>query len=263
MKLVRYRLGDESHHGIQRGQTIARIKGGFFGALEETGEQDWLDEVRLLAPVDPPNIICIGLNYRKHADETNAKYPSAPVIFIKSTNTLRGPGDDIVIPAIAPEAVDYEAELAIVVGRQMKNISEDNALDYVLGYTCANDVSQRNAQLKEDVQWARGKSFDTFCPIGPCIETEMDPDAADISLRLNGATMQSSNTSDMIFSCRQLLSYISRNMTLYPGSIISTGTPQGVGMARSPQVFLKPGDSCEVEIAGIGTLKNSVVAESV
>lgn len=256
-------MGESVYCGIQRGETIARIKGSFFEGINETGEQDWLDEVSLLAPVEPPNIICIGLNYRKHADETNAKYPSAPVIFIKSTNTLRGPDDDIVLPSIAPGAVDYEAELVIVIGRQMKNVAEESAFDYVLGYTCANEVSQRDVQLKQDVQWARGKSFDSFFPVGPCIETEMDPDNADISLRLNGGTMQSSNTSDMIFSCRQLLSYISRNMTLYPGTLISTGTPEGVGMARSPQRFLKPGDVCEVEIEGIGVLRNPVAPEVV
>ncbi len=261
MKLVRYQKDGGVYNGILRGETVARIKGDFFGSLDETGEQDWLDEIKLLAPVDPPNVICIGLNYRQHAVETGAKFPERPVIFFKTTNTVRGPGDDIVLPAVAPDEVDYEAELAIVIGKTMKNVPEDKVFDYVLGYTCANDVSQRNVQIKLDIQWARGKSFDTFCPIGPCIETEMDPDNTPIKLRLNGETMQDLNTEDMIFNCRQLLAFLSQNMTLYPGTIISTGTPQGVGFARTPPVFLKAGDVCEVEIGGIGLLQNKVVAE--
>jgi 2-keto-4-pentenoate hydratase/2-oxohepta-3-ene-1,7-dioic acid hydratase in catechol pathway len=159
---------------------------------------------------------------------------------------------------MAPDEVDYEAELVIVIGRTARDVPEEHALDHVLGYTCGNDVSARDCQLRLDVQWARGKSFDTFCPIGPWIETEMDPDDAPICSRVNGRTMQSSSTSDMIFSCRRLVSYLSQCMTLLPGTVILTGTPEGVGFARRPPVFLRPGDVVEVEVGPIGVLRNTV-----
>lgn len=221
-----------------------------------------MDEVQLLAPVNPPDVIAIGLNYKGHADELGNKYPSAPVVFLKSTSSVIGPGDNIVLPAMAPTEVDYEAELAIVIERTCRKVSVEDALDYVLGYTCGNDVSARDAQLKQDVQWARGKSFDTFCPLGPWIETDLNPDNLNISTRVNGQTMQSSNTSDMIFSCAELVSYCSHVMTLRPWTVILTGTPSGVGVGRKPQFFLKPGDRVEVEIEGIGVLENTVVADS-
>ncbi|MDD3928099.1 MAG: fumarylacetoacetate hydrolase family protein, partial [bacterium] len=170
-------------------------------------------------------------------------------------------GGDILLPKMAPHEVDYEAELAIVIGRTCRNVPEYEALDYVLGYTCGNDVSARDCQMKQDTQWARAKSFDTFCPLGPWIETELDPDGLDIVSRLNGETMQSSNTSDMLFDCRYLVSYCSRIATLQPGTVIMTGTPSGVGFSRKPPVFLRPGDKIEVEIEGIGTLCNGVRAE--
>ena len=216
---------------------------------------------RLLAPVDPPNIIAIGLNYTQHAIESKMAIPERPVIFIKATTAACGSEDKIVLPKMAPNEVDYECELAIVIGKEAKNVSEEEALNYVLGYTCANDVSARDCQIRLDAQWARGKSFDTFAPLGPWIETELDPDQANIRTRLNGQVMQDSNTSDLIFSCRELISYVSRAMTLLPGTVIMTGTPSGVGFARKPPVFLKPGDVVEIEVEGVGTLSNEVVAE--
>lgn len=259
MKIVRFQDSQSGVAcGVLEGQSVRRIEGDIFGEFAAVGPDLPLGSVRLLAPVDPPNVFCIGLNYRKHAEESNARFPERPVIFLKPTTAVTGPDTPIRIPEMAPSEVDYEAELAIVVGRTMKDVPEESALDYVLGYTCANDVSARDCQLRLDVQWARAKSFDTFCPIGPCIETEMDPDNAAISIRLNGQTMQQSSTADMIFGCRELLSFLSRCMTLLPGTLITTGTPEGVGFARKPPVFLKPGDVVEVEIEGVGVLRNTV-----
>jgi len=214
----------------------------------------------LLAPVTPLDVIAIGLNYKKHADESGAAYPDRPLIFLKTTSSVIGPEDNIVIPEAAPDEVDYEAELAIVIGKKAKNIEVDEVSDYVLGYTCGNDVSARDCQLRIDKQWARGKSFDTFCPLGPWIETELpDPDNCRIMSRLNGEVMQDSNTSDLIFNTKELVSYCSKNFTLYPGTVIMTGTPEGVGFARKPPVFLKSGDTIEIEIEYIGKLSNNVV----
>jgi 2-keto-4-pentenoate hydratase/2-oxohepta-3-ene-1,7-dioic acid hydratase in catechol pathway len=217
---------------------------------------------RLLAPLEPVNILAIGLNYRRHAQESDMEVPERPILFLKPTSTVVGPDDAIVLPQDSAE-VDYEAELAIVIGRAARDVSEANALDYVLGYTCANDVSARDWQLRLDRQWARGKSFDTFCPVGPAIVTtdEMaDPDALAIGMRVSGETLQVSSTSDLIFGVREIIAYLSRGMTLLPGTVILTGTPEGVGMGRSPQRWLKPGDVCEVEIEGIGILRNPVTS---
>lgn len=216
---------------------------------------------KLLAPAEPPNIFAIGLNYRRHASETGAELPEHPVIFIKATTSLTAPGSAIELPADAPDEVDYEAELAIVMGRRARRVSPKDALDYVLGYTCANDVSARDCQKRRDKQWARAKSFDTFCPLGPWIAVGdgLDPDHCRIESRLNGRTMQRSNTSDMIFSCRELISYLSHQFTLLPGTLILTGTPEGVGFVREPPVFLREGDRVEIEIEGVGVLANTVV----
>lgn len=207
------------------------------------------------------NILCIGLNYRRHAVESGMAIPERPLLFIKATSTLCGDGDDIIMPHT--EELDYECELAVVIGKAAKNVSEEDALDYVLGYTCANDVSARDWQLKLDKQWARGKSFDTFCPLGPVLIPASqipDPNALRIQTRVNGVTMQDSNTVDMIFSVREIISYLSKDMTLLPGTVILTGTPEGVAMGRTPNPWLKVGDVTEIEIEGIGILKNQVVA---
>jgi 2-keto-4-pentenoate hydratase/2-oxohepta-3-ene-1,7-dioic acid hydratase in catechol pathway len=258
LKIVHFTRNESQLYGILRDKSVSRISGNIFTSFEETDETYSLDDIYLLPPVYPPNIIGIGLNYKSHAIESNMNFPKAPVVFFKTTNTLAGPEDDIVLPKMAPEEVDYEAELAIVIGKKAKEISEENSQDFVLGYTCAQDVSARDCQLREDVQWARGKSFDTFCPIGPCIETEMNPDNAHITLKLNDQIMQDSNTSDLIFSCSRLVSYLSHSMTLYPGTIILTGTPSGVGFTRKPPVFLQPRDVVEVEIENIGVLRNRI-----
>lgn len=240
------------------------------GAFLERGELERADfetvatpVTQLLAPVSPPNIFAIGLNYRKHAQETGAALPERPLIFIKATTSLNNPGDAIVLPASAPDEVDYEAEIAIVIGRRAKNVSPAEAKDHVLGYTCANDVSARDCQKRLDKQWARGKSFDSFCPLGPWIVTadEINPDDRPIESRLNGRVMQSSKTSDLIFPCMDLVSYLSRQFTLLPGTVILTGTPEGVGMARTPPVYLREGDRIEVTVGGIGTLMNGVRTE--
>ena len=250
---VRYALVEEDGFRL--------IDGDIYGAWGKTKVMVPSADARLLAPVEPAQAIAIGLNYTAHAIEGNFGIPQAPVVFLKGANAVTGPGDPIVLPAIAPDEVDYEAELVIVMGRRAKNVSEKKALQYVLGYTCGNDVSARDCQLRLDKQWARAKSFDTFAPIGPWISTDLDPDNTRISLKLNGAVMQDSSTSDMIFSTAHLVSYLSRCMTLYPGSIIMTGTPSGVGMGRTPNVYLRAGDEVSVEIEGVGCLTNPVVNE--
>lgn len=231
-----------------------------FDSGQPTDEIVPLNEARLLAPTVPRQIVAIGLNYREHAAESGSPLPEAPVIFIKTPNAVIGPNDPIVLPAMAPDEVDYECELVIVIGRLAKEVPEENALEYVLGYTCGNDVSARDCQLRYDKQWARGKCFDTFAPLGPWIETELDPDNLRIRTTVSGAVLQDSNTADMIFNCRQLVSYVSRCMTLFPGSVIMTGTPHGVGFARRPPRFLRPDDLVTVEIEGVGTLTNPVEA---
>lgn len=219
---------------------------------------------RLLAPVPcpPPNVFGIGLNYRCHAAETHRPAPEKPLVFLKASTAVCGPGDPIELPRSAPDEVDYEAELAVVIGRRARGVSESEAEDFVLGYTCANDVSARDCQKRLDGQWARGKSFDTFCPLGPCLVSpcEFDAAIADITSTLNGRRLQEGNTADMVFSSRQLVSYLSHQFTLLPGTVICTGTPAGVGVARTPPVFLRHGDEITVAIAGIGELTNPVMA---
>ena len=263
MRLARVRTaGGEILHGVVRGDSLRVIEGDLFGSRREIPSRVLpLKDVRLLAPVAPANLLCLGRNYRAHAAEGGDAPPKAPLLFIKATSCVIGPDDPIVIPAAAPEQVDFEAELAVVIGKPARRVSEADALDCVLGYTCADDVSARDCQAG-DGQWARSKSFDTFGPLGPWIETELDPSNLRIRGRLNGRTMQEANTSQMLFSVRYVISYLSRGMTLLPGTVLLTGTPAGVGFARKPPVWLKPGDSYEVEIEGIGALRNPVVADS-
>ena len=260
MRIVRFKANNHFAYGTLSGTTIEVIRSTPFEGFDLTGEALSLKQARLLAPVEPPNVIALGLNYRRHAEESNMTVPRHPQMFLKATTSVIGPDEAIVVPSMAPSEVDYEAELCIVMGKEAKDVDEDEALEHVLGYTCGNDVSARDCQLRLDAQWARGKSFDTFCPLGPWIETDLDPDNCDIASRVNGEVMQQSDTADMIFDCRQLISFLSRVMTLLPGTIIMTGTPEGVGFARKPPVFLKPGDVVEVEVGGIGVLRNPVVA---
>jgi 2-keto-4-pentenoate hydratase/2-oxohepta-3-ene-1,7-dioic acid hydratase in catechol pathway len=220
-------------------------------------------KVKLLPPIpDPPKIVCLGLNYRDHAAETNAPIPRDPVLFSKYATALVGHGDAIVLPPVSKE-VDYEAELVIVVGKRGRNIPAGAALEYVAGYTIGHDVSARDWQLKKDgKQWMVGKTFDTFAPTGPVLVTAdevPDPHRLGIRLRLNGQTMQDSNTSQMIFPVGTVLAYLSQVFTLEPGDLIFTGTPSGVGLARKPPVWLKAGDVAEVEIDRLGVLRNPVV----
>ncbi len=220
-----------------------------------------VDVRRLLAPLEPPNIFCIGRNYRAHAEEFGNVAPEQPLIFQKPTTALLDPEQPIVLPRSAPERVDYEGELVIVIGRRARDVSESEALDCVLGFTCANDVSARDCQ-KSDKQWARAKGFDTFCPLGPWIVTpdEFDPNDCRVRTRVNGELRQDARSSQMIHSCVRLISYLSQQFTLLPGTLILTGTPEGVGAARNPPVYLRAGDRVEVEIDGIGRLANPVAA---
>ncbi|MGI8566411.1 MAG: fumarylacetoacetate hydrolase family protein [Pyrinomonadaceae bacterium] len=229
---------------------------------EERGLVALRRDVRLLAPVPRPGkLICIGLNYRDHAAESNMPIPESPVVFSKFTTAVVGPNEPVVLPA-ASAKVDYEAELAFVIGRRAKNVTKERAMDYVLGYTMVNDVSARDLQFA-DGQWQRGKSCDTFAPMGECIVTTdeiPDPHRLTIKLRLNGHTMQDSSTDQLIFGIAELVSFLSETITLEPGDVVATGTPPGVGFARKPPVFLKDGDVMEVEVEGLGVLTNPVAA---
>jgi 2-keto-4-pentenoate hydratase/2-oxohepta-3-ene-1,7-dioic acid hydratase in catechol pathway len=229
--------------------------------MAESGEVKRREDVRLLAPVPRPGkLICIGLNYRDHAAESNMPIPERPVVFSKFNTSVAAPGQPVVIPATSSK-VDYEAELAVVIGRRAKHVTLDRALDYVLGYTNFNDVSARDFQFA-DGQWQRGKSCDTFAPMGTYIATVdevPDPHNLSIMLRLNGTTMQDSRTDQLIFRIPELIAFLSETITLEPGDVIATGTPPGVGFARNPPVFLKAGDVMEVEIEGLGILSNSLI----
>ena len=253
----------QPHYGVLEAETIHFLSGApVTGPVERTGAGCALkDVVRFLPPVDPPNIIALGLNYLEHAKESRMELPPAPVIFLKATTSLIGHLQPIRLPREAPDEVDYEAELAVVIGRTARNVTEEQAGAHVFGYTCGNDVSARDCQFRQDKQWARGKSFDTFAPIGPWIETELDPARLCIRSLLNGRVMQDAGTGDLIFKVPRIISYLSRQMTLPPGTVIMTGTPPGVGFARKEPVFLRPGDTIEVDIEGIGVLRNPVVAE--
>ncbi len=220
--------------------------------------------IRYLAPVTrPEKIIGTGLNYHDHAEEFGMDEPDEPILFAMWANTITGPGDPIVIPSIS-DRIDYEAELAVVIGRKARHVPAGRAEDFIAGYTIVNDVTARDLQMK-DSQWVRGKSFDAALPIGPVLVTPDalgDGDGLDIRLRINGTTLQTSNTRHMIFKAPELVAFVSEGLTLEPGDIIATGTPGGVGFKRRPPVFLKPGDTVEIELEGIGTLRNPVTAES-
>ena len=267
MKIIRYLDSAGRAHAAceQPDGPALRVEGDLFGKFRVTGDRAQVS--RLLAPVVPTQILCIGLNYRQHAAETGAKLPERPILFVKGINAVQDPGAPIHVPQhLRSDEVDYECELAVVIGKAGKNIPRARALEHVLGYTCANDVSARDHQIKlGSGQWCRGKFFDTFAPLGPRLVTPdeiRDPNALDISTTLNGERVQSSNTSDMIFDVPALIEYLSGSTTLVPGTVILTGTPQGVGMAAKPAPrWLKAGDVVTVEIQGIGALTNPVVLE--
>ena len=244
------------------------LASGFVESATEavlSGELPLMDasDVKLEAPVPRPGkIICIGLNYRNHAIESGMEIPTSPIIFSKFSTSVSAPGEPIKIPAMSEKA-DYEAELAFVIGRRAKNVAAKDAMDHVLGYTNFNDVSARDFQFA-DGQWQRGKACDTFAPFGEYIVTKdeiADPHNLRIQFRLNGETLQDSTTSQLIFGIPELVEFLSRSITLEPGDVIATGTPPGVGFARKPPIFLKDGDVCEVEIEGLGVLRNPVVRD--
>lgn len=250
MKWARFEHQGIIRYGQVQGEELLPVKGSPFQSWEEEGSTPIpLEQVRLLAPCEPTKAVCVGLNYRDHASEMKSDLPVAPLIFIKPSTCVLEPGGAIQYPPICAN-LHFEAELAIVIGRKARNVTQETALDYVLGYTCANDVTARDIQ-KSDGQWTRGKSFDTFLPLGPFIETEFDPAQAEIRLFLNGGIKQHSHTSNLVFPIPFLIAYITAVMTLLPGDVILTGTPAGVGSMHS-------GDVVTVEIAGIGRLENHV-----
>jgi len=241
------------------------LEGDIYTDFSNTGKRKSVKKI--LTPILPSVIFCIGLNYRLHAKETGKELPKYPVVFMKNLSAAAAHLDEIKIPpsCVKIPEVDYEVELAVIIKKKAKNVLPENALDYVLGYTCANDISARRWQMHAGGgQWIKGKSFDTFCPFGPWMVTPdelTDPNNLDIECVLNGNTMQKSNTSDMIFSVARIIAYLSESVTLLPGTLILTGTPSGVGFARKPPVYLGPGDVLETKIDKIGVLKNYVTLE--
>jgi 2-keto-4-pentenoate hydratase/2-oxohepta-3-ene-1,7-dioic acid hydratase in catechol pathway len=265
MKIIRYedpsgafRYGTEQSDG-----KVVELTGDLFTSAESNGKI--AEMKRRLAPIAPANLIGIGLNYRRHAEESGAKIPERPIVFIKLLNSLQNPGDPIELPSSSQE-VDYECELAVVIGKRCRNVPPEKSLDHVLGYTCANDVSARDWQLKwGGGQWCRGKSFDTFCPLGPVLVTADEipnPNALKIQTILNSEIVQDWNTNDMIFDVPTLISFLSQDTTLIPGTVILTGTPHGVGMAAKPPRYLRSGDTVSISLEKIGALTNPVIAAS-
>jgi 2-keto-4-pentenoate hydratase/2-oxohepta-3-ene-1,7-dioic acid hydratase in catechol pathway len=243
MKVVRFEVNGTVVQGKLDGNKVIPVS-------ESSGAQEYaLEAGRLLAPVQPTKVVAIGLNYRDHAEEVHLPLPDEPILFIKPSSSVIGPLDPILLPRTS-RRVDYEAELAVVIGKKARNVPEDRAAEYIAGYSCLNDVTARDFQ-KKDGQWTRAKSFDTFCPIGPWVETEVDPSDLAIELLLNGEPKQRSRTSNLIFNPFQLVAFVSGVMTLFPGDVIATGTPSGIGR-------LAPGDQVEVRIEGIGSLINVV-----
>jgi 2-keto-4-pentenoate hydratase/2-oxohepta-3-ene-1,7-dioic acid hydratase in catechol pathway len=250
MKIVRFTRAGKVEYGILGKDSVSVIEGSPFDVIRETKHSYPLIDVKLLSPCLPSKIVALGVNYHSHGEEMNHKPPDEPLIFIKPATSVIGPEDKIVYPP-SSQRVDYEGELGVVIKKLARQVSKEEARNYILGYTCVNDVTARDLQSK-DGQWTRAKSFDTFCPIGPHIETELDP--ADLSLEtyLNGVVKQKTRTSLLIFPVFELVSFISHVMTLLPGDVISTGTPGGIGP-------MQPGDTVEVKIEGIGTLRNYVI----
>jgi len=253
MRLVRFRYGDRIATGaLDPGADDIRVlQGTFFEDPLPTGEQVPLADVRLLAPVLPSKLVCVGKNYAAHAAEFGSDVPEEPLLFLKPSTAVIGPNDPIQLLPISTR-VDYEGELAVVIGRLARGVRAEDAYRYILGYTCANDVTLRDLQHTND-QWARAKGFDGSCPLGPWVETELDPNDIRIETRLNGDIRQAAQTSDMVFGVAELMEYITTFMTLLPGDAVLTGTPEGVGR-------LEKGDIVEVDVDGIGALVNPVVA---
>jgi 2-keto-4-pentenoate hydratase/2-oxohepta-3-ene-1,7-dioic acid hydratase in catechol pathway len=262
MRFIRFQSGNQICLGQPIDQkTARRIDGSLLGQWRLTTNIVPVD--RLLAPLEPADILCIGLNYREHANESQSPPPRNPMLFIKASNTLNHPGSAIPLPKLSSQ-IDYEGELAVVIGKAAKDVSRHSALDYVLGYTIANDVTARDWQREKSLgggQFARGKSFDGFCPLGPVLvgrDEIPDPNRLRIQTTLNGQLMQDGATADMIFDVPALIESLSSTMTLRPGAVILTGTPSGVGFARMPPIWMKDGDTIAIEIEPIGRLENTV-----
>ncbi|HUO46454.1 MAG TPA: fumarylacetoacetate hydrolase family protein [Acidimicrobiia bacterium] len=251
MKIVRFRTGDDIAYGLAEASGVTVYRGSPFVAWEATETMVPWGAVQLLSPVIPSKVVAVGRNYVEHADEVGAEVPEEPIIFLKPATSVIGPDAQVVYPRDSNN-VQHEAELAAVVGRVARNVPAEDASQYIFGYTAANDVTARDLQRK-DGQWTRGKGFDTFCPLGPVIETELDPlERLAVICRVNGEVRQAGFTSDMVFGVAELFEFITRVMTLLPGDVILTGTPSGISS-------VEPGDLMEVEIDGIGTLANTVV----
>jgi 2-keto-4-pentenoate hydratase/2-oxohepta-3-ene-1,7-dioic acid hydratase in catechol pathway len=263
MKWVRFNYQDQLQYGLLNGATI-QLTGHTWSNILAGKSADFVgeidqDQVTLLNPIDRPGkIVCVGLNYLDHCRETNTPPPERPLLFSKFTTSTNDPNGDIVWAGALTREVDFEAELAVIIGRRCRSISEEEALGYVAGYTAANDVSARDLQMG-DGQWIRGKSLDTFCPLGPVMVTAdeiADPQRLAIRSTLNGQLMQDSHTGEMIFSVAELIAFCSQAFTLEPGDVLLTGTPHGVGLGREPQLYMQDGDVVVVEIEGIGRLEN-------
>ena len=251
MKIVRFSIDSKVKYGILKGKSIQCIEDKPYRHIKPCEEYHKLSEVKLLAPCIPSKIVALGLNYRTHAEELKAPLPNAPLIFLKPSTAVIGPEENIIYPS-SSHRVDYEGELGVVIKKPVWRVSEEDALDYILGYTCFNDVTARDLQ-SQDRQWTRAKSFDTFAAVGPCIETDLDPANVGLETYLNGKLKQQGNTSDLIYSIPELINFASHVMTLLPGDIIATGTPSGIGP-------MYPGDKVEIKIKPIGTLRNYVVS---
>ena len=250
MKLARFLKDSSIKFGVVEGGNVIEIEGSIFGNFKKTSVSYKRSDVKLLAPCEPSKVIAIGLNYKAHAAEFNKPLPEEPMIFMKPSTSVIGPEAEIVYPTHMSRRVDYEGELAIVINRKARMVKKEDAREYILGYTCFNDVTARDLQGK-DIQYTRAKGFDTFAPMGPWIETELNPADVRIETYLNSEKRQDTSTRDMIFDVYHLLSFVSHVMTLLPGDVITTGTPSGVGK-------MKPGDKVEVRIEGIGSLVNTV-----
>lgn len=255
MKIVRFKASEagKAGTGLWEGDTVSEISGDIFGPFEKTGKFYASDRITFLAPCQPSKVVCVGLNYKDHAEESSAELPEEPLLFLKPPSAVIDPEAGILLPANS-RRVDFEAELAVVIGKRAKGVSREESLEYVLGYTGLNDVSARDFQMK-DGQWTRAKGHDTFCPLGPAIATGLDPSDLGVQAWLNGELKQDSRTSFLIFKVPHLIEYISRIMTLEPGDVIATGTPSGVGQ-------LTAGDKIEIRIEGVGSLVNPVRSES-
>jgi len=252
MKIARFLNNNEEKTGIISNGKIIEVGGDIYSQYRETGGTFDISELKILPPCRPTKIIAVGLNYRDHAEEMKKQPPEEPMLFLKPNTTVIANNEEIVYPAHMSNRVDYEGELAVVIGKEAYMVEENDTADYIFGYTCINDVTARDLQ-KKDIQFTRGKGFNTFAPLGPYIETDIDPSNLNIQTRLNGEVRQDSNTGNLIFNIHKLVSFISKIMTLFPGDVIATGTPGGIGPMR-------PGDKVEVEISKIGKLTNTVIA---